>query len=98
MGGHGKSREQVAYAPLHEHAFISVRIVGRPEFMMPPHGSIVGAASAGRTGLECHIREFRRQRIKNVFIAPHIVNGQIPLASSQGEPGSEILRLQSHLT
>ena len=54
--------------------------------MMPPHGSIVGAASAGRTGLECHIREFRCQRIKNVFIAPHIVNGQIPLAAGV-QPG-----------
>ena len=71
----------MAYAPLHEHAFICVRVVGRPEFMMLPHGSIVGAASSGGTGLEYHIREFRRQRLKNTFIAPHVVNGQIPLAA-----------------
>ena len=49
--------------------------------MMLPHGSIVGAASSGGTGLEYHIREFRRQRLKNTFIAPHVVNGQIPLAA-----------------
>ena len=58
--------------------------------MMPPHGPVVGAASAGGAGLKRHVRKFRRQRIKNGFIAAHVVNGQVPLMAGVQPGGAGI--------